>query len=117
MKIKLNKIVNSIESLNALTEIKFPAKVSYRIKRIIDKLEPILKTYNEKKNELVREYGETEEDGTVSVKDPEKLKEFLPKIEEILEVEEEVDFEPIPVEMLGDTEVGAKHIIDFVFTD
>lgn len=117
MKLKLSQIVNSIESLNILIDTKFPAKVSYRLKRIVDKLDPILKTYNEKHNELVKEYGETQDDGSVSVTDQEKKKVFYEKLNEILEVEEEVDITPISAELLGDTEVEPKHLVDFVFTD
>ena len=118
MKLKLSQIVNSIESLNVLVDTKFPAKVSYRLKRIVDKVNPILKTYNEKRDELITEYGTKDEvSGNMSVTDPEKIKLFMEKLNEILEVEEEVDITPIPSEFLGDTEVEAKHIVDFVFTD
>lgn len=118
MKLKLSQIVNSIESLNILIGTKFPAKVSYRLKRIVDKLDPILKTYNEKRNELITEYGtKDEETKNISVKDPEKIKLFMEKLNEILEVEEEVDITPISAELLGDTEVEPKHLVDFVFTD
>lgn len=118
MKLKLLQIVNSIDSLNILIDTKFPAKVSYRIKRIADKLDPIIKTYNDKRNELVKEHGTKDEDSeTISVKDPEQIKIFAEKLNEILEVEEEVDITPIPSEMLGDTEVEPKHLVDFVFVD
>lgn len=118
MKIKLGDIVNAVESLKVLSDTKFQAKVSYRLKRIADKLEPILKTYNEKRNDLVKEYGTKDEDSDViSVKDPENLKLFVEKLNEILEVEEEVDITPIPSEMLGDTEVEPKHLVDFIFVD
>jgi hypothetical protein len=128
MKIKLADIVNNASSKTnedgtikeeslfvQLQEVKFPVKVSYRIKRLISKLEPILKAYNEKRNELVKEFGEIQEDKTLKVSDPEKLKLFYEKINELLTTEEEVEFEAIKVEELGDIEVPAKLLINFVF--
>ena len=115
MKIKLSEIVNSTNRIKELLEIKMPIKVSYRINRIVDKLQPILATYDKKRNELVTEYGEKQENDTIQVTDPEKMKVFIEKITEILEVEEEVDFEKIPVDSLGDVMIEPSKLINFIF--
>lgn len=115
MQIKLNDVVSNVENLQALQEIKFPVKVSYRIKRLIDKLDPILKAYNEKRNDLVKEFGEEQEDKSVRVTDPAKLISFSEKLSDLLTSEETVDFEKIKVEELGDVEVSAKLLVSFIF--
>ncbi len=116
MKIQLSAIVNSTEQIKSLLEIKLPVKISYKIKRLVDKLNPILKAYEDKRNELVKEFGEQNEDGSFQVKDGAKVKEYITKLTELLEVEEEIDwFEPIKIEELGDVQIEPKNITNFVF--
>jgi len=115
MKLKLSTIVNSVENLKALQTKEMPIKVSYKIKRLIDKLAPILKAYEEKRTELIKEYGEEQEDKTLSVTDPEKLKIFFEKLNEVLEIEEEIDFEPIKIEEMGNVVVSPNQLVDYIF--
>ncbi len=115
MKIKLSEIVNNIENIRALQEVKLPVKVSYRLKRLTDKLQSPLKTYDEKRNELVKEFGDEQEDKTFAVKDPEKLKLFMMKFNDLVAIEEEVDFDKIKIDDLGDVKVEAKLLVDFIF--
>ena len=115
MKVKLHQIVNSAESLKSLLEIKLPAKISYRLKRLVNKLDPILATYNEKRNELVKEFGEEQEDKSIKVADEAKLKLFLEKLNEVLEIEEEIDFELINIEDLGDVVIAPKDLVEWIF--
>jgi hypothetical protein len=116
MKIALHEIVNSVEPIRELQKVDFPVKISYKIKRLVDKLNPILETYNTKKNDLIKEYG-TETDGKLGVTDPEKLPLFLEKHNELVTVEEEVDFEPIKIEELGDVKVAPEKLVSFMFTE
>ena len=123
MKITLNDIVSNIDNLKALQEIKFPIKVSYRLKRLIDKLDPILTNYDEKRNELVVKYGEKQldkggkEDGTVAVKDPKRLEKFAVELKELLAIEETIDFETIKLSEVGDVQIETKSLISFVFSE
>ncbi len=116
MKIKLSSIVESTESLKAIQEVKLPVKIAYRIKRLIDKLSPILQAYEEKRAALVKEMGEEKEGGTMQVK-AENIKPFLEKIQDLQTVEEEVEWEPIKISELGETTLQAKDIIDFIFCE
>lgn len=115
IKVKISDIVNETENLKTLQTMKLPIKVSYRIMRLINKLQSELTIYDTKRNELIKEFGEVNEEGNYSVKDPEKIKEFTEKIKEVLEVEIEIDFEPIDVEMLGDLQVEPRLLTPFIF--
>ena len=117
MKITLNDIVSNIDNLKALQDVKFPIKISYRLKRLIDKLDPILKNYNEKKNELVIKHGEKQEDGTVAVKDPKQLEKFAKEFQELLTLEETVDYEPIKISEIEGVNIETKSLISFVFSE
>lgn len=116
LKIKLHEIVNSVESIKDLQKVDFPVKVSYKIKRLVDKLNPILEAYNTKKNELIKEYG-TETDGKITVTDPEKFKLFIEKHTELVEVDEEIDFEPLKLEELGDVKIAPEKLASFMFAE
>ena len=121
MKVKLSEIVNGIESIRAIQEVKLPVKISYRIKRLVDKLAPILKAYDEKRNELISELGseETNEKGekVKSIKDPEKVKVFMEKIIELTNVEEDIDFTPIKISELGEVSIAPKDFINWMFEE
>ncbi len=115
MKIKLADVINNQDNIRALQEVKLPVKISYRIKRLVDRLQSPLKTYEEKRNELVKEFGDEQEDKTFAVKDPEKLKLFMAKFNELVQVEEEIEFEKIKIDDLGDVKVEARLLVDFIF--
>ena len=118
IKITLNDVVSNLENIKALQDIKFPVKVSYKIMRLVNKLNPIYTIYEEKRNALVKEYADApDEQGNVRVTDPEKLKLFSEKLKELLETTDDVDFEPISVTELGNVEVESKLLVPFIFID
>lgn len=117
MKVKLSEIVNNVEAINSLSEVKLPIKVSYRIKRLAGKLAPILDAYNEKRDALIKELGEANEKGGFSVKDPEKLKVFSERLQELLSFEEEVDFTKIKLSELGEVSLSPNELPEFIFEE
>lgn len=117
MKLKLADIINNVEAIKTLQTQSFPVKVSYKLKRLSDKLDPIIKSYEEKRTSAVMSYGEPQEDGSTKVTEPEKTKDFLATLNELLEIEEEIDFEPISIGELGDQKISPKEMISWVFTE
>ncbi len=117
MKISLKEIVNSTEQIKALLEVKLPVKISYKLSRLANKINPILETFNENRNKLIKEFGEEDpETKNYSVKDPEKLEQFTKKLLELLDVEEEIDwFEPIKIDDLGSIELEPKLLVSWIF--
>lgn len=119
IKIKIGEVVNSIEQIKALQEVVFPVKISYKISRLVNKLNPELSTYDETRNKLIKEYGEVNsETKMLEVKDPENIKMFLEKINEVLSTEIELDwFEKIKISELGDVKIEAKNLVEFIFEE
>lgn len=118
IKVKLSEIVSHVGSIRALQEVKLPVKVSYKISRLASKLDPILESYNQKRNDLIKEYGEEQEDKSLQVTDPEKLKEFSLKLKELFDIEESIDwFEPIKLSELGDIHVEPKNVVSWIFEE
>ena len=116
MEIRLGDIVGNVENIQELQKVKLPVKVSYKIMRLANKLDPILKSFNSSKDELIKEYGEkNENDDNFTVKDPVKLSEYVKKLGELLDTKEQVEFEPINVEDLGDVVLEAKLLVPFIF--
>lgn len=123
MKLQIKDIINVITPIKdgekskfeALLETKLPIKASYRVMRLLDKLQPELKIYENKRNELVKEFGEEQENGEVRVVDPKKLEEFQKKIIELLDIEVDVDFEKLKLDELGDVIIAPKDLIPFIF--
>jgi hypothetical protein len=127
MKIKLSEIVNACTApeggqsqFNTLLAKDLPIKISYRLKRLADALNPILKTYDEKRNELIKEYGdeyETEKgEKAIKVSDPKKLKLFSEKFTELVSTEEEINFDRIKISELN-INISAKDLPDFIFEE
>lgn len=116
MKIKLSHIVGSVESLKALLDVKFPIKQSYRISKLVNgPIERELKSYNEARNSLIAEFGDKNDDGSTQVKDPKKLEEFMIKMNELLDVDVEIEWEPINIEDVESLNIEPRHLISFIF--
>lgn len=115
MKIKLSEIVDSEDQMNELQKISLPVKVSYRIKRLADKLQPILKSYHTNRNELIASLGEKGENNAYSILDADKFKEFTQKLTELTEIQEEIDFEQIAIDELGEIQIPPNNLVGFIF--
>ena len=118
MKLKLSEIVNAQEQIKKLVETKLPVKVSFKINKLIVSIQPDLKIFEDKRNELVKEYGGVpDEAGMIKVTDPEKLKVFMEKVSELVSIEVEIDFEPIKIQELGDIVLAPKDLVPFMFIE
>jgi len=56
------------EPLKKLVEQKFPVMVSYKLAKLVTKLNEQFKVIEEVRNGLIKKYGETDDKGTISVK-------------------------------------------------
>lgn len=116
MKIKLYDVINNTEQLKALQDVKFPVKVSYKINRLVSKLEPELKAFNETRSKLIMELGEQQENGETKITNADKIIDFQNKIKELFDQEIEIDwFVPIKLEEVGDISIASKDLVDWIF--
>ena len=114
--IRLGDIVGNVSNIQELQKVKLPVKVSYKIMRLANKLDPILKSFNTSKDELIKEFGEKNaDDDNYTVKDPIKLGEYVKKLGELLDTKERVEFTPIPIADLGDVQLEANLLVPFIF--
>lgn len=103
MKIKNEKLVNSIGVLSKLTNMELPIKLSYAFSKNITNIDRELVAYNKERQKLIEKYGEkdnegnlkTKEDGTINILN---IDNFNKELKEILEIETEVDIHLIDLE-------------------
>ena len=104
MEITVEQAVSAVKAIEGIKEVNLPAKLSFRLGRLIDKTKPISDRFEETRNKLVTEkYGvasETDEN-KFSVK-RENLGEFLKEVDGLLNTKEDIGtFELINIEMFG----------------
>ena len=112
MKIKLEKLKIMEKSLSKLLDKELDVIVAYKISKLVKQTTQDLTILEENRIKLVRKYSSKEaaKDGTVSV-DRDKQMDFHNEFRKLLEQEVEVDFEPIPMEQLGDIKLTPIDIL------
>jgi len=117
MKVKLKDILETTQVFQKLVEVDFPVAISYRLRRLVDKLNPIIASYNVKRDELIKKYGTKTKDGVYTVKDKDKLIKFREQEEILGNLEEDIEFTPISISDLGDIKISPAFLISWVFTE
>lgn len=106
---KLRKLVDSIGSLNELSGIKLPAKISFKISVLLNDLNDVFDNYEKSKNELIMEHGIETDEG---YKIPEENYDMVnQKLSDLLEEEVPVEFEVININDIGDVEIEPKILL------
>jgi len=119
---KILTILNEQANLTKLLELKLPVKVAYRLNKLSNKFDTEIKFYNDKRNELVKELGEKKLDAEgketeqIEVK-KENLVEYYKQINEMVEIETEVNYEPISISELGDMVIEPKLLSETFFKE
>lgn len=119
MKIKLKQIVDSEESLAVLLETKIPVKTAYWLNRFVQKIQPELKNFSERRMELFKEFGEEDKENNKWSIKPENSEKFVEEITKVLDIEVDVEIDKFKIEDLGDAQIESKHIINlnYLFKD
>ena len=122
MKIKLLDIVEYQKNMGALTKVKLPVKVAYRISKLNNKIASEVKDYKEQEFNLIKDLGEVVLDTEGKETDNLRVtKENMPKykeeVEKLLDLEVELDFEPIDINELGETTIEPSLLNPIVFKE
>ena len=110
MKIKLQEVVNSIESLKTLSGLKIPVLESFKISLFLKNVSPSVESYEIERNKLVKELGtpvlddKKKETGNFNF-EPDNAKKFNDKMKAILDVDVDVKIPEIKVSALGDIKI------------
>ena len=82
MEFELRELVVGKESFNKLLNADLPVKVSYRLSKTIKKIEEELKHFDVNRIELIKKYGETEDNIHYTVK-KENMESYVKDMEEL----------------------------------
>ncbi|CAG7579874.1 MAG: hypothetical protein SLAVMIC_00137 [uncultured marine phage] len=123
----------AITILNEIVEMDISAVAAFRLMKIIKELDEIVKNRQQSELNLVKRYAVTDEDGNIKVPNDENgnpvqgtfeiaeenSEEFNTQINELLEYENELDFDPVKFEDLGMEKISVKKLmkLDFLFVE
>ena len=114
---KLSTLVNSQQALKNLLELKLPIKVSYKISKLISRMEPDFKIFDEQKFALVKKLGlPTDTQGEWKVL-PKNMTEFQEDLTKLLDVEVDLGYtrekplEKIKLEDLGEVNISTQDLL------
>lgn len=126
--VKLKDIINSEHDLGKLLELKLPVKIAYKLSKVVFKIQPELKIFNDQKFKLVKELGEPAKDSVVingeaqqwQVK-PENMEKFIEEINKLTDIDVNLDFadgkplEKIKIEDLGEVSLEPRSLVNLAW--
>lgn len=122
--ITLSQVIDSQQSLHKLSNMRLPIGVAYKISKLINKLQPDLRIYEEQRAKLVKDLGEqTDKEKDLWTIKPENTAKFTEEIKKLQEIEVNLNFgegkglEKVKVDELGDVEVEPNDLVslDWLF--
>lgn len=108
MTIKISEAVLAHKALTDLKSTSMEGQLSYKIKKLKDVLAPIVKNFEETKNELIKEtYGELVDETSYRVS-AENMPKFLEEINALLDASEELTFVKLKASSFDKIEVAPE---------
>ena len=109
--LKLETLINSAEGLKGLSQKKLMAKTAYVIGKILKAADAEMASFNETRMELIKKYGEKDENGELVQDDKgnvrvsqESIEDFSNELKGLLDTEIEIAGNKIKMDDLGDVE-------------
>jgi hypothetical protein len=116
------EILNIIEALNELIQIKLPTKASWNIMKNIKKFDASIKTFWEAENKLVNEYTIKDEQGNIRFGDdkmpmyaPNNKQKYLKEHQELLNCDDELDMLTIKLSELDNKDIKPATLLQLEF--
>ena len=107
---KISELLAIQQSLSALSQLKLPVKVAYRISKGLKQLARLGIAVNKEQHELYRTMGELNEEGTQFVIPEDKTEAFNAAMQSILDRDEPFDFTPVSLDDLGGISIEPMHL-------
>lgn len=123
----------AIKILNEIVEMDISAVSAFRLMKIIKELDEIVKNRQQSELNLVKRFAETNEDGSIKIPKDENgneiqgtfeikdgsTDEFNRQINDLLEFDNELNFDKIKFEDLGMEKISIKKLmkLDFLFSE
>ena len=118
IEIKLNEVLNSMDTMQKLATQKFKSKTAFQIARILKKLDEEIKIFNDTRAALIQKYGERDENGELKVDDnnnctiqKEALENFNQELSDLLNTTIEINADKINIDDLSEGSFTPSEII------
>lgn len=98
----LGELVQAEEALERLIEVKLPAKQAYHVAKLVRLVKAETQHYHSQREESIRELGDAVPDGSEIRVSPDKMPEFLKRLNELHAVETRIDWTPLHLQDLPD---------------
>ena len=109
IKVKINDLLNSVETLQKLSNQNFKAKLAWQVARLIRAAESELQTFNDTRLNLIRKYGEKDENGDLLTDEnnnykiiPDKANDCSNELNELANSEVEINANKLDFALLED---------------
>ena len=116
MKFALGEIRQMKQPLSTLLDKELPVKASWKLNKLIRFFDGELESIERFRIQLVKKYG-VDVDGTTKVLE-ENMPNFVNELNDLLSEEVEYEYEPIPVDVLGDITISTRDMMSLekIFT-
>jgi hypothetical protein len=123
IKIYLGELDSILMSLKSLVNKELPIKTSYSLSKLMKNLETEYKLLMEKQSEFINKYAERDDKNKIVMSEKDefgrqgaKIKEGLMeecniKLNELYDIEVDINFQPISIELLGDISISPKDLL------
>lgn len=116
--LKFYEIENIISSLNKLINKELPIMTSYKLFKLIKQISKEYEFLNNKRTELINKYAERDEKNNIKYNNnnsipikKDMVEECNQKLNELMSIEFNVEFEPISIEVLGEISITPKDLL------
>lgn len=111
IKVTIADLLNSTETLQKLSQKDFKAKLAWSIARLLKSAEAEIQSFNETRMNLIKKYGEKDENGELITDDNGNCKipnanmvEFNEELKDMLDAEVEINANKLSIDLLEDIE-------------
>ena len=107
--VKINDLLNSVETLQKLSQKDFKAKLAWQIARLLKSAEAEIQAFNDTRMNLIRKYGEKDENGELVTDERGNCKiveaqvnDFSTELNDLVNSEVEINANKINIDLLED---------------
>lgn len=109
--VKIENLLNSVETLQKLAQKDFKAKLAWQVARLLKSAEAEIQSFNETRMNLIKKYGEKDENGELITDEngnckilPEGIETFTNELNELIASEVEINANKLDINLFGDTD-------------
>lgn len=109
IKIKMNDLLNCTEVLQKLAQKELKARTALKVARVLKEADREMTNFNEVRMNLIKKYGEKDENGELVTDDkgnckilPEGIDEFSKELNDLVTMEVEINANPLKLDDLGE---------------